>query len=105
MRHDATTRAYVERRLRENKTKKDILRCLKCAIAREVYKALTRPHATETAAADGAELAALRKTRHITMTDAAEALNTWPSRISDIEKHRRPLTTLTNQYRNWLQPA
>ena len=28
-----------------------------------------------------------------------------PARISDIEKHRRPLPTLTDEYRKWLEAA
>lgn len=40
---DPTTRAYVARRITEGKTKKEIIRCLKRHIAREIYKLLTRP--------------------------------------------------------------
>lgn len=98
MRHDPTTRAYVERRLGQNKTKKDIIRSLKRAIAREVYKALTRPHEPQSHAPARAELAAQRKAHHLTLSDAARALHTWPARISDIEKHHRPLPHLANRY-------
>ena len=41
MKSHAPTRAYVERRSAEHKTKKDILRCLKRYIAREVFRDLT----------------------------------------------------------------
>jgi transposase len=40
MRWDQTTRDYVERRLNEGKTKREIIRCLKRYIAREIYKIL-----------------------------------------------------------------
>jgi len=40
MRHDARTRAYVERRTREGLSKPEIIRCLKRYIAREIYNAL-----------------------------------------------------------------
>src|SRR5699024_1545874 len=40
LRHDPTTRAYVERRTKAGKSKKDIIRCLKRYIAREVYTAI-----------------------------------------------------------------
>lgn len=40
---DPTTRAYVARRTTEGKTKKDIIRCLKRHVAREVFKLLTEP--------------------------------------------------------------
>ena len=40
MRWDERTRAYVERRTEEGLAKKDIMRCLKRHIAREIYRAL-----------------------------------------------------------------
>ena len=40
---DPRTRAYVERRTQQGLTKKDIMRCLKRYVAREVYKTLTTP--------------------------------------------------------------
>ena len=40
MRHDARTRAYVERRTQQGLSKPEIIRCLKRYIAREVYGAL-----------------------------------------------------------------
>jgi hypothetical protein len=41
LRHDARTRAYAERRTAEGLSKKEIIRCLKRYVAREVYTALT----------------------------------------------------------------
>ncbi|GAA13677.1 putative transposase IS116/IS110/IS902 family protein [Gordonia alkanivorans NBRC 16433] len=41
MKNHPPTRAYVERRSAEHKTKKDIIRCLKRYVAREVFKDLT----------------------------------------------------------------
>ncbi len=40
MRHDERTRAYVERRTAQGRTKREIIRCLKRYIAREVYRNL-----------------------------------------------------------------
>jgi len=40
LRHDPATRAYVARRTAAGKSKKDIIRCLKRYIAREVYAAI-----------------------------------------------------------------
>jgi transposase len=40
MSHDPRTRAYVDRRTKEGKTPKEIMRCLKRYVAREVYKAM-----------------------------------------------------------------
>jgi transposase len=42
MRHDARTRAYVARRTEEGRTPREIMRCLKRYIAREVYRELVR---------------------------------------------------------------
>jgi transposase len=41
MRYDERTRTYVERRTKEGLSKKDIIRCLKRFVAREIYRALT----------------------------------------------------------------
>lgn len=46
MRFDERTRAYVERRTKEGLSKKDIMRCLKRLIAREVHRALASTPAT-----------------------------------------------------------
>ena len=41
LRHDPRTRAYAERRTTEGLSKKEIIRCLKRYVAREIYDALT----------------------------------------------------------------
>ena len=46
MAHDRRTQAYVARRTAEGTTKKEIIRCLKRHVAREVYKALIAPAPT-----------------------------------------------------------
>jgi transposase len=46
MRHHQPTRDYVERRTAEGLSKREIIRCLKRYIAREIYKNLPRPSAT-----------------------------------------------------------
>lgn len=56
MRFDERTRAYVQRRTKQGLSKKEIMRCLKRFVAREVYRALTTPPTT-----------------HITQTDLAPA--------------------------------
>jgi transposase len=43
MSHDPTTREYVERRTKEGKSKKAIIRCLKRYIAREIFNTLNQP--------------------------------------------------------------
>jgi transposase len=48
MRHDEATKAYVERRLAEGKSKPEIMRCLKRYIAREVFRAALATYAPNT---------------------------------------------------------
>ena len=43
MRTDAATKEYVTRRQGEGKNRKEIIRCLKRHIAREIYRLLTNP--------------------------------------------------------------
>ena len=45
MRRDARTRTYVARRTTEGLSKREIIRCLKRYVAREVFHALTKPAA------------------------------------------------------------
>ena len=49
--HDPRTKAYAARRTTEGKTRKEIIRCLKRYIAREIYKTLCRPKQPGRAAA------------------------------------------------------
>ncbi|MEV7520868.1 IS110 family transposase, partial [Streptomyces sp. NPDC091371] len=46
MKYDQRTRDYVARRTAEGMNKKDIMRCLKRFVAREIYRHL--PHTTPT---------------------------------------------------------
>jgi hypothetical protein len=41
--YDPNTRDYIDCRLKEGKTKKEAIRCLKRYVAREVYNLLTDP--------------------------------------------------------------
>ncbi|NMR31850.1 IS110 family transposase [Crystallibacter degradans] len=101
MQRDKRTQDYVARRTREGKSTKEIMRCLKRAIAREVYRALT----AEQSPATQHDFKALRESKRLTLSQAAAALRTQPARISDIEKQRRPLPELTARYKQWLEAA
>ncbi len=46
MRNHAPTLAYVSKRTKEGKSKKDIIRCLKRYIIREIFTQLCRPQTT-----------------------------------------------------------
>ncbi len=48
MAHDPRTQAYMRRRTAEGKTTKEIMRCLKRYVAREVYRLLVRMPALTT---------------------------------------------------------
>ena len=60
---DARTRAYVERRTREGKSKKEIIRCLKRYAARELYRLLAAPADTRPAKPAAPPLQATREAR------------------------------------------
>lgn len=47
MQHDPDTRAYVERRQAQGRTRKEIRRCLKRYLARQLYRALNTLHAAQ----------------------------------------------------------
>jgi len=79
---DSRTRAYAARRTAQGKTKKEIMRCLKRYVARELYRQLTNPQAAPVVA----DLRLVRQELHITLREAAGHLNTWPGTISRIER-------------------
>lgn len=102
LQRDERTKAYAERRMKEGKSRRDVMRCLKRAIAREAYRALT---GRQTPDDIPRKLKALRKARNLTQRQVADALGTYSSRISDIENQRRPLPELTSRYQQWLETA
>lgn len=98
MSHDARTRVYVERRTAEGKTAKEIIRCLKRAIAREVWHLLTHPEPLP----DITDLRPLRVSKAITLQRAADHFKTWPTAISRLERGQLRDDNLANNYRQWL---
>ena len=101
LRHDPRTKEYAQRRRAEGKTSLEIIRCLKRAIAREAYRALTHPKATQPGTPHH-DLRARRHAHQLSQNDVAKALGIPPARISDIETRRRPLPALTTRYAEWL---
>lgn len=95
---DPDTRAYAARRTSEGKTKKDILRCLKRAIAREVFHLITKPRPAE----NSSDLRAARNVLGLALTDVANALHCATSKISLIERGTIRDTRFLDQYRAWL---
>lgn len=95
------TKDYVQRQLLNGHTKMEILRKLKRAIAREIFKLLTR----QIAVPEYADLRPARQAKNITVTAAANHFGVWPTVISRIERGLQRDDTLAENYRNWLQAA
>lgn len=77
---DSRTRAYVTRQTAAGRTKKEIIRLLKRAIAREIFRCLT----TTVTVPDIADLRPLRQSKNITLTAAAHHFGVWPAVISTL---------------------
>ncbi|MPZ88959.1 MAG: transposase [Nitriliruptorales bacterium] len=84
MSSDPRTRDYVERRTTEGKTKKEIMRCLKRYIAREVFRAITSPPGDLPPA--GPLLRQLRKQRGLSLQAVADVIDTTAIRLSTLER-------------------
>jgi transposase len=96
--HDRRTRDYVTRQLAVGRSKKDILRLLKRAIAREMFTHLTKPRPI----GDYRDLRPTRQARNITLTNAATHFGVWPNDISRLERGLKRDDTLAANYRQWL---
>jgi transposase len=98
---DQRTKDYVSRRTVEGKSKKEIIRCLKRHVAREMFHLLTDPPVVPL----GANLRVARVEAGITLAAAAEALGTWPIRISELERGLVHDAQLACRYEIWLQTS
>lgn len=96
---DQRTRDYVARRRSEGRSTREIIRCLKRYVAREVFGHLTNP---QPATAPGSALRLRRLALHLTQADIADRLGTHPARISSLETGNRVSHDLTLRYTAWL---
>jgi transposase len=96
--HDEETRAYAARRTAEGKTRREIIRCLKRHIAREIFAHLTRPQVVPV----GTTLRAERNAAKISLTTASTELGTYPLRISRLERGLDHDREFAEQYQAWL---
>lgn len=96
---DARTKAYVARRTLEGKSKREIIRCLKRHVAREMFRLLTNPPGVPL----GADLRTARHASGITLATTAEALGVWPSRLSELERGLVHDADLAQRYDLWLR--
>lgn len=101
MSSDPRTRAYVTAQRDKNRPDAEILRMLKRAIAREVFKSLTRG----LTAPDLADLRSARQAKNITLTAAAQAMDTYVTKIVRTELGTYPDYDLAHRYRAWLKAA
>jgi len=92
------TKDYAQRQLAKRHTKEEILCNLRRAIAREIFKLLTR----QIAVPDYADLRPARQAKNITVTAAANHFRVWPTVISRIEGGLQRDGTLAGTYRKWL---
>lgn len=106
MRCDQRTKDYVARRTAEGLSKKEIIRCLKRAIVREIYRVICTKRSTpQPKDLRRDELKELRIAKRLTQAVVADSLGCAPARISDIETGKRPLTELASTYEKFLESA
>lgn len=98
MRYDSRTRSYVARRRQEGKSTKEIMRCLKRYVAREIYDQLLHPQP----APDGRSLRTRRTAKRLTLQQAADALHVWPTTLSRLERGLAHNNDVHHRYETWL---
>lgn len=101
MRNHPPTKAFVQRQRDRGRSTPEILRLLKRAIAREMFKQLTRPHRD----LGVQDLRPTRQAKNITLNAAAEALGVAPMTISRTERGQFITPEIVNRYRTWLETA
>ena len=79
---DPATQAYVARRRAQGKSDREIVRCLKRYVAREVFGHLVRPGTVPA----GADLREARLKARLSLASVADVLGSWPNRISELER-------------------
>jgi transposase len=99
--HDPATKAYAAKLHNSGKSTKDILRCLKRAIARQVWHLLVHPEPVP----EIDDLRPLRQAKGLLLRHAADHFGVWPAVISTLERGKSRNDDLAHAYRNWLQAA
>ena len=95
---DEETKNYAARRLAEGKTKREIVRCLKRHVAREVFWLLHHP-AFE---AVGPQLRTTRTSAKISLRTVSDDLGVWPTKVSRVERELDHDPEFIESYRTWL---
>ena len=84
MRHDGRTKAYMEKRKAEGKSRKETIRCLKRYVANEVYRALLNPK--DVPEPKGPALRELRISLGLAQREVAPLLHVSQAKVSAIER-------------------
>ena len=105
MRRDYRTKAYVGKRTKEGRSRRETERVLVRCIAREVYRAIMHPMSASRASSEGAARSAraARVRMGVTQSQAASALGVASARISGLERCVLIDETLLQRYRGWLE--
>ena len=98
MTSDEETKTYLARRSAQGKTRRDVTRCLKRHIAREVFHLLQHPAYKEV----GPELRTTRTSAHISLQTVSDDLGVWPTKISRIERGLEHDGAFVLVYQAWL---
>lgn len=97
----ARTREFVQRQRDRGRSNPEILRILKRAIARELFKQLSRPRPV----LEIDDLRPARQAKNITLHAAAAGLDSHAMTISRMERGLYLNADLTIRYREWLKTA
>jgi transposase len=95
------TRGYVERQITKGRTKKEILRLLKRAIAREIFRLLTRACPID----DYTDLRPARQAKNITLAVVANHFGVPIITVSRLERGHQRNDDLATNYRQWITAA
>ena len=98
---DRRTREWAAGQCARGRAGLELLHVLKRAIAREIYRYLTR----HVAVPEIADLQPLRRSKNLTVTAAANHFGVWPALISQLERGIRRNDDLAKTYREWLLAA
>ncbi|WP_422933568.1 IS110 family transposase [Sinomonas sp. P47F7] len=101
MRNHPPTKAFVHRQRERGRSTPEVLRLLKRAIAREMFKQLTRPHHD----LGVHDLRPARLAKNLTLQAAATALGLAPMTISRTERGISVTPEVVARYREWLNTA
>ena len=95
---DDETKAYLAKRTAQGKTKRDVTRCLKRHIAREVFHLLQHPAYEEV----GPQLRSIRTAAEISLQVVSDNLHVSLAKVSRIERGLQHDPEFVERYEAWL---